>query len=401
MEEYEQKENEHYIEFIKRITLLREQYGLSYEEWCNIISKGNAQYSNDTARKAYYVLEKILPLISYNYEVSEEQKKKFYDLHSKEVQIMKEREKQKDERKAYYNLIRNESRWESLFDEIASQLENLNYNHNTNIYPYEINGEETEAILCISDWHIGVDIDTPSNKYNIDIAKERLDKLIKDTIKFCKLNNVVKLHIAIMGDITHGVIHVSSRLKQNENIISQVLIASEMLTDLVISLSQSVKRIEVYNVNGNHGRVSPNIKESIDEENFESLIYEYLKLKTEIIKLKERLGYNIKFNENLFNDIALIEINDKRIAVTHGHNDFKQLNKATDRINQLLGEYRADELIIGHLHNVRMHDNVTVNGTMSGSDNYAMNKRYNNTPAQILKVYYKDNSIVLCEIKLK
>ena len=210
---------------------------------------------------------------------------------------------------------------------------------------------------------------------------------------------MTKLHVVLAGDLTNGIIHVSSRLMQNENVIDQVLIASEMLTDLVANLSQVIKGIEVYSVNGNHGRVSANIKEMINEENFESFIYEYLKLRIELIRQKENLCHNVNMNENEFKDIALININDKTIALTHGHNDYRQLNKAKDKINQLLMEYGADELIIGHLHNVRMHDNVTVNGAMCGSDEYAMNKRYNNDPAQILKIYYPDNSVVLCEIK--
>ena len=62
--------------------------------------------------------------------------------------------------------------------------------------------------------------------------------------------------------------------------------------------------------------------------------------------------------------------------------------------------YRADELIIGHLHNVRMHDGITVNGSMSGSDDHAMKGRYNSDPSQILKIYYNDNSVLLCDMKL-
>ena len=305
----------------------------------------------------------------------------------------------KDVKREYFNLVRNESRWEVLYDEILDRLNHLNYNHKVNISPYELNGEETEGILVLSDWHIGMNINTPVNKYNVDIAKERMNKLIKDTIKYCKINNVTKLHVVLAGDLTNGVIHISSRLMQNENVIDQVLIASEMITDLVANLSQAIKGIEVYSVNGNHGRISPNVKEMIDSENFESFIYEYLKLRIELIRQKENLCHNVNMNENEFKDIALININDKTIALTHGHNDYRQLNKAKDKINQLLMEYGADELIIGHLHNVRMHDNVTVNGAMCGSDEYAMNKRYNNDPAQILKIYYPDNSVVLCEIK--
>ena len=38
---------------MKRITNLKDTYGLSYEEWGNLITGGNAKYSNETCRKAY------------------------------------------------------------------------------------------------------------------------------------------------------------------------------------------------------------------------------------------------------------------------------------------------------------------------------------------------------------
>ena len=326
--------------------------------------------------------------------------KTYNDIRSKEIQLQKERIRQKDERRNFENLVRNEARWETLFDMIKEGLDNLEYNHKLNIYPYEIRGSESEAVLILSDWHIGVEINTPSNVFNIEVAKERVDKLIKETIKHCKNNNVTKLHVALAGDLVQGIIHVNSRLRQNENIINQVLIASELVTDLIASLSQSIRRIEVYNVNGNHGRVNANIKESLDEENFESLVYEIVKLKLDIIKERERIAYNVHFNENEFNDISLIDVMNKKVAVSHGHKDRKQ-NTALDKLNHLLDEYRVNELITGHFHNVRLGDGVTVNGALSGSDDFAQSKRFNNNPSQILKIYFDDNTECLFDINLK
>lgn len=398
-EKWLQGENENRINYIKRITNFRNEYGMKYSDWCSLITDG-ATYGEDTSRKAYYIVNRMLPLIGNKEELDDETLNKINELDMKEIQVRKEQMKYSDIKREYYNLVRTESRWEVLFDGILRQMENMDYNYKLNITPYKINGEETEAVLCLSDWHIGVNINSPINKYNIEIAHKRMNKLINDTIKHCKNNNVKKLHIVLMGDLIHGTIHVSARLHQNEVVTNQVLIASEMMTTLIATLSQVVGEVEVYNANGNHGRVSANVKESISEENFETFIYEYVKLKTEIIKLKEDICNNVNFNENEFEDIVLIDINNHRIALTHGHNDFKQLNKAKDKINELLMNYRADELIIGHLHNVRMHDGITVNGSMSGSDDHAMKGRYNSDPSQILKIYYNDNSVLLCDMKL-
>ena len=391
----EKQESESMLSYAWRITIYKDEMGLSYSEWSSLLI--GKEYSDETSRKAYYIVK---PLLESLMSDDKSKNKTYNDIRSKEIQLQKERIRQKDERRNFDNLVRNEARWETLFDMIKDGLDNLEYNHKLNIYPYEIRGSESEAILILSDWHIGVEINTPSNVFNIEVAKERVDKLIKETIKHCKNNNVTKLHVALAGDLVQGIIHVNSRLRQNENIINQVLIASELVADLISSLSQSIRRIEVYNVNGNHGRVNANIKESLDEENFESLVYEIVKLKLDIIKERERIAYNVHFNENEFNDISLINVMNKKVAVTHGHKDRKQ-NTALDRLNHLLDEYRVNELITGHFHNVRLGDGVTVNGALSGSDDFAQSKRFNNNPSQILKIYFDDNTECLFDINLK
>ena len=391
----DKQDSESMLSYAWRITIYKDEMGLSYSEWSSLLI--GKEYSDETARKAYYIIK---PLLESLMSDDKSKNKTYNDIRSKEIQLQKERIRQKDERRNFENLVRNEARWETLFDMIKEGLDNLEYNHKLNIYPYEIRGSESEAVLILSDWHIGVEINTPSNVFNIEVAKERVDKLIKETIKHCKNNNVTKLHVALAGDLVQGIIHVNSRLRQNENIINQVLIASELVTDLIASLSQSIRRIEVYNVNGNHGRVNANIKESLDEENFESLVYEIVKLKLDIIKERERIAYNVHFNENEFNDISLIDVMNKKVAVTHGHKDRKQ-NTALDRLNHLLDEYRVNELITGHFHNVRLGDGVTVNGALSGSDDFAQSKRFNNNPSQILKIYFDDNTECLFDINLK
>ena len=402
MEEYERKKDESYIKYLKRITLLREQYGLSYEKWCNLISNGNANYSNETARKAYYVVEKILPLIDYDCEVSEEQKKKFYDLHSKEVQIMKEREKQKDERKAFTTQVRMEARWEHLLETIANGLEEFDTSKFLNDYNIKYDSDEdNEAVLMISDTHIGMTIDNKLNRYNKEICIERFNNLAKQTLINCKRNGVKRLNVVLGGDLIEGIINTSGRIQQNENVVEQVFTASELLTELLIKLSLSVPQIRVWNVNGNHARMNKDVKESINGESFESMVYEYIKLRVDNIRYKEKIGWNIKFNDNDYPDLAIIEIENcnKTVAASHGTKDRNAKNNVS-RINQFL-DIDVDYYLIGHLHNSHHQYNCYVNGCLSGSNEYAQNMRFNNEPIQIMLVFFDNGSTSLCEMNLK
>ena len=258
MEIYDKKSGEKHLEYVKRVTENRIEYGLSYRDWCLLI--GGGDYCEDNARKAFAIVSKILPLLDYEFKLDEAQIKKYNDLHSKEVQIMKEREKQKDERRAFTSKVRLEARWEHLLETIADGMENFDTKKFLDKYitNYEC-PEDNEALLMISDTHIGMTVDNKLNKYKKEICLERFKELVQQTINNCKRNSVSKLNIVFGGDIIEGIINTSGRVQQNEDVVQQVFTASELLTELFIKLSLTVPKIRVWSVNGNHARMSRDV----------------------------------------------------------------------------------------------------------------------------------------------
>ena len=400
MEIYDKKSGEKHLEYVKRVTENRIEYGLSYHDWCLLV--GGGDYCEDNARKAFAIVSKILPLLDYEFKIDEAQIKKYNDLHSKEVQIMKEREKQKDERRAFTSKVRAEARWEHLLETIADGMENFDTKKFLDKYitNYEC-PEDNEALLMISDTHIGMTVDNKLNKYNKEICIERFNELVKQTINNCKRNSVSKLNIVFGGDIIEGIINTSGRVQQNEDVVQQIFTASELLTELLIKLSLAIPKIRVWSVNGNHARMSKDIKEAINGESFESMIYEYVKLRVENIKYKEKIGWNIKFNDNDYPDLAIVEIEncDKTVAVAHGTKDRNAKNNVS-RINQFL-DINIDYYFMGHLHNSHHHNNCYVNGCLAGSNEFAQNQRYNNEPIQIMMIFFENGSTNLCEMNLR
>ena len=138
----EKQESESMLSYAWRITIYKDEMGLSYSEWSSLLI--GKEYSDETSRKAYYIVK---PLLESLMNDDKRKNKTYNDMRSKEIQLQKERIRQKDERRNFENLVRNEARWETLFDMIKDGLDNLEYNHKLNIYPYEIRGSESEAIL--------------------------------------------------------------------------------------------------------------------------------------------------------------------------------------------------------------------------------------------------------------
>ena len=400
-EKWLQRKNENRIDYIKRITNLKSEYNMSYADWCYLIT-GGAEYSEDNARKAYYVVEKMLPLISYQLELDEAKVKRYNDLHSKEVQIQKERERQKDERRAYTNLVKSQARWEQIIETLEMGLREADTSKflNNHIVSYEPQ-EENEAVLVISDTHIGMTINNALNVYNKEVCIKRFDNLLEQTLKHCKVNNVKRLNVVIGGDIIEGNINTSGRVTQNENVVEQIFTASELLSETLVKLSQSIPQIRVWNTNGNHARMNKDTKESLNGESFESIIYEYVKMRVELLKHKEKIGWNIKFNENDYPDIAVIEIENcnKLIVASHGTKD-RSIKNNLSRINQYLN-IKADYYLMGHVHHSAHEYGCYTNGCLSGSNEYAQNLRYNNEPVQIMLIFFENSSTLLCEMNVK
>ena len=399
-EKWIQRKNENRIDYIKRITNLRTEYGMSYSEWCYLIT-GGADYSEDNSRKAYYVVEKMLPLISYQLELDEAKVKRYNDLHSKEVQIQKERERQKDERRAYTNLVKSQARWEQILETLEIGLREADTSKFLDsVVKYEVE-EENEAVLMLSDTHIGMTINNALNIYNKEVCIKRFNKLVEQVLKNCKKNSVKRLNIIIAGDIIEGIINTSGRVTQNENVVEQIFTASELVTETLVKLSLSIPQIRVWNTNGNHARMSKDTKESLNGESFETIIYEYVKMRIEILKQRDKIGWNIKFNDNDYPDIAVVEIEncDKLVVASHGTKD-RSIKNNLSRINQFL-DIKADYYLMGHVHHSAHEYNCYTNGCLSGSNEYAQNQRYNNEPMQIMLIFFENSSTILCEMNLK
>lgn len=374
-------------------------------EWQDLVEILELDCHRDSLRKATSVTEYSGVSVSkyYKQKIEEILSKQnggesFNDLLSEmqqqKIELQKERVRLSDERRQYNSLIRTEARWEALNELIKNsiiELPNLNLSTHSNYNTYD--GGKAIASLLLSDWHIGTLIDTCHNQFNIDIAKERIEQLKHDTIRYCKLHNVSQLHVNIMGDMISGVIHITTRLMNQENIVKQTMICAEILANLINDLAIEIPFVNVNYTIGNHGRISPSVKESLDTENFEYIILEFLKLRLQG-------SNNVFFNTNKVDkEIVLYTVFNKTIACVHGHRE-RKIYDSVKELSYFL-ERKIDVVFCGHFHNFSVKNNVVVNGCLSGSDEYANNLRFNDAPSQTLVIHFENDSQALYEIVLK
>lgn len=302
-------------------------------------------------------------------------------------EVYKEKIKYQDARREYRKELTSEARFENLIDVLKAEIANLDelplYHYGERV---EKNKKPKDAILALSDWHIGAMIDTQWNCYSIDIAKERMEQLLNKVKRYILNYNITNLVVEINGDMVHGLINVSNRVQSEEDVVSQIIIVSDMLSYFINELKPYVRNLKVVTTLGNHGRLIPNKKESINKENMEMLIPEFLKLKLD-------KDINILTSNGL--DFIKYKIGDRVICLSHG-----QYDKVNEVIEDFSKMYKCvpNEIHLGHTHSYKdINDSniyITVNGSLMGSDEYAVNLRKITKPSQNLIIYDEDRCII-------
>ena len=248
------------------------------------------------------------------------------------------------------------------------------------------------GLLCISDWHYGIEIENFYNKYNTDIAKERISKLQQEVINIVKKENLTRVIILNLGDLIGGRIHLQLRINSRIDVITQTMEVAEILAEFIQGIS-TVVDVNYYSTLDNHSRLEPNLKDSIDLESLVRIIDWYL---------EERLSgnQNVIISRNTFSDdIITFKIFDYHIAGVHGHKD--KPNKIIDSLSMYTHNHQ-DLICSAHYHHFSSEEkNETLwisNSSLMGTDDYASNLRLNAKPAQILIVASADN---VCECLYK
>lgn len=353
-------------------------------DWEKAVLDLDAGIHPDTLRKSFYVGKysgyNVARYYQYLLEnnLSSEELDRLEELKD---EIYKERVKLQDITRSKRKMLRETSRIELLEEYMLSVIEEREpINFKVDSIP---NTFDNEASLLVSDLHYGMKVDSVFNYFDTNVLKERMKELASKAIKYCHNNNVELLHTEILGDVVSGIIHNALIAQSEEDIIDQVLEVSEILAEFLISLRNEIPEVKVYVSYGNHGRTSPSKNDSANKTNFERLVAPYLR--------KTLKNTDIKIITNGDEDFITYKLkNGNLIVSTHGTRDNSTTANAT--FSKLLKD-DVFEVHMGHFHDYKEGNGTTVNGSVIGSDDFAISIRKNSPSVQVLKVYYNDGDI--------
>lgn len=381
--DYKRLDEETEDDYTLRICALKEIKHLYWDEIAQIINRTLDQnYTESRYRKMYSAYTK-----GKADAVKEEEIPEISEYMQQKIELQKERIKISDERVQTNAYIRQLAREETI-KEIASKCAQEMNSKKFLEAPKElyISGKNA-AILQLSDIHYGLVVDNYWNKYNPDIAKNKISQLRDKVIQYCEFNDVSDLYITELGDAIAGRIHETIKYQSRFDVITQIMQISEIIAEMITDLSKHFK-IHYYCCLDNHSRLEPNKKAALDLESLARIIPWYL---------KERVGAFIEINDNKYGeDIITFKCKGFNIAGCHGDKDSPI--KVVDNLSMMTRE-NFDMVLTAHLHHFSADEKnqilVISNPSILSTDDYSKNLRLSSKSAQNL-IIVSDENVMEC-----
>lgn len=236
--------------------------------------------------------------------------------------------------------------------------------------------------LFISDVHYAETVASAEidglNSYDLSTADKRIDALFENTMKM--VSSHVKadssgIVVALGGDMLSGNIHDELRESNEAPIIEAARLLALRLGEGIHQLAGQFKTVQVPCVVGNHGRMSrkPAAKRAVDN-NFDKLVYLFL---AQILQQDRNVQLHISDSLDLD-----FQVFNTRYKLTHG-DQFRPaggiggiwpslMKGVANKQKRAVTQGQAfDFLMMGHFHQLGFVENLIVNGSVKGYDEYA------------------------------
>ena len=398
-------EHENDEQFIWRICQAKDSgtIDLGWTEVADLLNKelksDVSEYLNEAAyRKPYQQAKRFYESGVFN-DLSEDEYLK--ELQDTKHEIRKEKQKLFDERTSLNKILREQGRIESMYDVVKRALDDYEpVQFRFEYVPHSWNESDNDLIIHLTDVHCGMNITSAMNTFNFDVLQERLKKYLKEILDIQKTYNSEKAYVILGGDMIHGLIHTNARIEAKENVVEQIMLVSDLVSNFVFELSKVFSFVEVYTTAGNHSRITMNKEESSRGENFDLLIPYVCR------KELANVG-NVAFIDNELDcDIASFVVRGHMVYATHGDKDTpKNVVYHMTQFSRKAGLPLPDICYLGHRHTngLTTVDDVKVieSGCVDGMDSFAINGRYVGTPEQTVTVVTEASRIkALCDIQI-
>ena len=312
--------------------------------------------------------------------------------------LEREKIKFRDERMAWSQQNRLAARAEHKLDYLEQAIQEMGANRYAPLTSEDLSmaisetEEDKHMIVCLSDLHIGQTFYTQFGCYDSNIAKRRLNDYLTKILELQKLHNAKNCYVLVCGDLISGNIHKQIAVTNRENVIDQIKLASEYVSDFCYELCRAFQYVQMISASGNHSRIDTK-DEALHDERLDDLV-SFIVCKS----LKSVGNFNMLTSDVVKFDTSLtgVYINSKLYLCVHG--DYDSFSKSGAANLSLMIRQIPYAIISGHKHYPAMSIDSDIvmlqSGCLCGSgDDYTVEKRLSGKPSQTVCICDSDGYI--------
>lgn len=363
---------------------------ITWDEVASILNKelrDEGEYYTSSAYRKKYQQAKLFRDEVFSKETDKESEQK-YDEQKRELERLKIA--YRDERRDWQKQNYTSARINQQMDYLAEQLQQIGRKEFLVFHP-DLQDGNRSLIVCLSDLHIGQTFSSAWGEYNSNIAHQRLEEYMDKIVEVKELYPTISdVTCCLLGDQISGNNHLSIQVSNRENLIDQVKLAIEEISNFVTELSGRFKKVTVVGIAGNHSRVIADHNKDIKDERLDSLIT------WSVGQITAHIPNITVITDNLDSTVTKVNIRGKDYVLTHG--DMTNTNDSS--ISQLvmaLGSFPY-AILCGHKHSPMYKEvqglKIIQSGSLAGSgDDYCIQKRLTGRANQTIIVTDKDGEI--------
>lgn len=251
------------------------------------------------------------------------------------------------------NYQRNYSRDLAIIESIQDAIRQIDFSDiKLKPKPRIDSNSDKKMLVAFSDWHIGALSEFEGNKFNFEIAKNRVRRFIDEVIAEAKIRKIKDFVVIDFGDLVEG-----SYMRPNQifefPFSQQLTMAMKLIFESIIKLSE-FGNVEYYTLPGNHDRINGDKQTNIRGDNASRIVNAFV---SETVKLFQKKFKTPRIKVVPYDDYyRILTINGLTIMATHGDKLPGNKEQKIEKVNSRMRDKFIDILIHGHFHSFGVNE---------------------------------------------
>lgn len=345
---------------------------ITWDEVADILNKelrDEGEYYTSSAYRKKYQQAKLFKDEVFSKETDAESTQKYME-QKRELERLKIA--YRDQRNSWSRDNYITSRIDQNLEYLAEQLQTIGRREFLTFKPMESNGQRC-ILIALSDLHLGQCFKSAWGEYNSDIAHQRLEEYMDKIVEIKELyGDISNAYVFLLGDEISGNNHLGIQVSNRENLIDQVKLAIDEISNFVTELANYFANVTVAGIAGNHSRIIADITKDIKDERLDSLITWC------VSKVTSHISNIHVITNNLDSTVTKVKVHNKDYVLTHG--DMTDTSDTSiSKLVMALGSFPY-AVLCGHKHSPMYKEvqglKIIQSGSLAGSgDDYCIQKR--------------------------